>query len=402
MQRIDRRANEGPTPRDTVEAAGRRLWAYVAARPAGPTIQVWDLGVRAFHWLLVTAVIVAALTGFVLGMTTLEAHLIAGIGVAALVGARVVWGFLGPTHARFSRFAYGPRTVLGHLRHIRAGGQHRHLGHNPLGAMMVFALLLVLALIVLTGTLALGGMFKQGPLAAFTSFVAGRQLLGLHQVLAILLLLMVGAHLAGVAFESRRSRENLVRAMVTGQKETQPPAASARPARAWPRLAAAIVLGGGAALTLGVVALARLPVPGLPPAHLDPLYKSECGACHFAYPPSLAPAATWSAIMDNLQNHFGEDASLSPAKTKAIKAYLLANAAGHFDTLPANALRITDPADPLRITSTPFWRHMHRHIPAAVFNAQAVGGKGECNACHHDASTGRFAPQAIGLPESVE
>ena len=196
MQGIDRRANEGPPPRDTVAAAGRRLWARIAARPAEPTVEVWDLGVRAFHWLLVTAVIVAALTGFVLGMTALEAHLISGVGVAALIGARVVWGLLGSTHARFSRFAYRPKTVLSHALELAGGRGHRHLGHNPLGAMMVFALLLVLAVIVLTGTVALGGMFKQGPLAALSLFTTGWRALGIHQAFAVLLLVMVGAHLA--------------------------------------------------------------------------------------------------------------------------------------------------------------------------------------------------------------
>ncbi len=347
-------------------------------------------------------VIAAAWTGFVMGMTALEAHLVAGVGVLALVGARVVWGLLGPTHARFSSFAYPPRTVYGHALQLLGGRGRRHLGHNPLGAMMVLALLLVLAAIVLTGTLALGGMLKQGPLAAFTSFAVGWWLLDLHQALAVLLLLMIGLHLLGVAYESRRSRENLVAAMVTGLKAARPRAAAARPAEAQPGRAAAIILGGGVALAVGVMALATLPVPGMPPAQVDPLYKSECGACHFAYPPSLAPAATWAGIMDHLDSHFGEDASLDPEETSAIRAYLLANSAEHVDTLAANRLRVVDPADPLRITSTPFWRRMHRGIPVAVFESRAVGGKGQCNACHHDASTGRFAPQAIALPESVQ
>src|SRR6185503_1245273 len=173
---------------------------------------------RAFHWSLVVAVSIAAFTGFVTSVTSLEAHLIAGAAIACLIVSRIVWGALGSTHARFADFAFGPRAVLAHVRGLITSSAGRHLGHNPLGAIMVFTLLLVLATIVGTGIVALGGMFKQGPLAAFVSFATGRWWLGVHNALAVLSLTMIAMHVAGVAFESRRGRENLIGAMITGLK----------------------------------------------------------------------------------------------------------------------------------------------------------------------------------------
>ncbi len=85
-------------------------------------IRVWDWPVRAFHWLLVAAVCLAAASGFLLGMSWLTIHLIAGVSVAALLAGRVVWGVLGPTYARFADFAFGPRAVVGHVRDIRRAG----------------------------------------------------------------------------------------------------------------------------------------------------------------------------------------------------------------------------------------------------------------------------------------
>ena len=111
----------------------------------GSAVRVWDVGVRAFHWGLVGAVVVAALTGFVVGRTALAWHLAAGAAVIAAVAWRVVWGLLGSTYARFGSFAHRPAVVLAHVRDLLAGRHRRHLGHNPLGAMMVFALLGVLA-----------------------------------------------------------------------------------------------------------------------------------------------------------------------------------------------------------------------------------------------------------------
>jgi hypothetical protein len=63
---------------------------------------------------------------------------------------------------------------------------------------------------------------------------------------------------------------------------------------------------------------------------------------------------------------------------------------------------VTDLADPLRITATPFWRHMHGYLRPEVFTAKQVGGKGQCSACHHDAARGMFAPQNIELPEELQ
>jgi hypothetical protein len=168
-----------------------------------------------------------------------------------------------------------------------------------------------------------------------------------------------------------------------------------------PYLAAATALVGGAAASLGVVLLSDVLVTGLPPARLDRTYAAECGACHFAYPPSLAPTATWMGIMDHLDAHFGEDASLDPGAAGAIRAYLAANSAEHVDTLAANRLRVTDEPNSLRITATAAWQRMHQDIPARVFAARQVGSRGACNACHRDATSGRFAPQAIELPKGV-
>ena len=118
-----------------------------------------------------------------------------------------------------------------------------------------------------------------------------------------------------------------------------------------------------------------------------------------AYPPSLAPSARWIAIMDGLPNHFGEDASLEPGLMSRVRTYLTMNAAEKWDTRVAHELRGSNPLDPLRPTATPFWVRTHGGIPESVFKSRAVGAKGACEKCHSDASTGRFDPQDIHIPE---
>ncbi|WP_200808449.1 cytochrome b/b6 domain-containing protein [Tistlia consotensis] len=362
---------------------------------------VWDGFVRLFHWSLVATLATAAASGFFGDATWVEVHLWSGIAAAALVALRVLWGFLGPTHARFGDFLAGPKAMRAHLRGLLSGGGVRHRGHNPLGGAMVLALLLVVALLAATGTIALGGVLKSGPLAFATSFATGWELRGLHRLLAFLLLGLIALHLAGVLVESRRSRENLVLALVDGRKEARagdhPPA----PRRARPVVAA--LLGGGllAVSAAAVWSFAARPGLGVPSAPLDPTYAEECSACHVAYHPSLLPRASWATLMAGLDDHFGENASLDPETAAAIAAYLQANAAEAYDTKAANRLRRVAAERPFSITATPFWRRTHAGLPEALFASRPVGGRGNCEACHGDARSGRFDPTAIHVPEET-
>lgn len=363
-------------------------------------IAVWDLGVRIFHWSLVLSVGICAYTGFLGPRNRLNLHLIFGCLIAALILFRLVWGWLGSTYARFRSFTVTRSGVIQHLNEIKTGKHHAALGHNPLGAAMVYALLAVLSLIIITGAIALGGVVKQGPLAFLLSFRVGTNARDIHQALAIGLLCMIAAHLGGVIFESRRMGANLVRAMITGKKPAQGtvsmPTSGAQP---W---TAAIIL---AVLAVGIVpavlTLQHLPGFGVPPATLDATYVKECGSCHFAYPPSLSPASSWVAMMGGPDAHFGENASLDSATATKIRDYLVANAAENWDTRPANAFRIRNADDPLRITATPTWQRIHRGIPDAVFKSPKIGVKGACNACHQDAATSRFDPQFIAIPQEA-
>ena len=106
--------------------------------------------------------------------------------------------------------------------------------------------------------------------------------------------------------------------------------------------------------------------------------------------------------MSGLANHFGEDASLDPPKTEALRAYLTANAADKFDTLAARRLSRADPNDPLRPTSSRFWRLRHAGISDAAFQSKAVQGRTQCAACHADAVDGLFSPLSVHLPEGAD
>jgi cytochrome b len=366
---------------------------------AADVTRVWDLGVRLFHWLLVAAVAIALVTGLSGPRNVLNIHIAAGAVIGGLVAFRILWGLVGSTYARFSSFPVQRVAINEDLAGLVAGRRPRYLGHNPLGSLMALALLAILSLSVMTGVVTLGGVDKQGPLAFATSYNAGKATQGLHQALAYVLLALIGGHLLGVAYESVHGQPDLIRAMLTGKKVASAADHPVRPARAKPLLAGLCVLLLLTAAVHQIVALSARPALGVPAGPLDPTYAQECGSCHMAYPPSLAPSARWIAILANLSDHFGEDASLKPDVVAQIRAYLTTNTAEKWDTRAAHELQGSNPRDPLRLTATPFWIRMHQGIPESVFKSRAVGAKGACEKCHSDASTGRFDPQDIHIPE---
>ena len=130
-------------------------------------------------------------------------------------------------------------------------------------------------------------------------------------------------------------------------------------------------------------------------------YRTECGACHIAYPPALLPAAGWTRITDDLGNHFGDDASLDPVTTERIRSYLLAGAADAGPGLRAHAFAAsTGQGDGLpRITRTRYFLSQHDEIPQRLVSGNPqVRGFSACQACHKGAEQGRFDEDEVQIP----
>ncbi|XDA99781.1 cytochrome b/b6 domain-containing protein [Sulfitobacter sp. LCG007] len=171
-------------------------------------IKVWDPVVRVFHWSLVLAFGVNAL---VIDDDT-KLHQWIGWTVLILVGCRILWGFVGSDHARFSDFPPSFADSLDQLSEMASGRRTVHLGHTPLGAFMIYNLILSLLVVCLSGWLMTTDAFwgEEWPEA-------------LHELAVHWVELSVLAHVLAVVFESRRLRINLPRAMVTGYKDMPDP-----------------------------------------------------------------------------------------------------------------------------------------------------------------------------------
>jgi len=193
--------------------------------PANPStrIMVWDAPVRVFHWLMVLSFTGAYLTAESERWRLM--HVTLGYTLGGLVAFRILWGLMGTRYARFSSFVRGPRAVMAYLRSMVTRPQH-HLGHNPAGAVAIVLLLLASVAVVFSGW-------------AIYNDIGGEWLEELHEGAGNFMLAVVLVHVAGVVVASRLHHENLVRAMVTGQKLGSPGDGIAR---AWRWLAVLMVL----------------------------------------------------------------------------------------------------------------------------------------------------------------
>ncbi|WP_427914388.1 cytochrome b/b6 domain-containing protein [Ramlibacter sp. MMS24-I3-19] len=181
------------------------------------TVRVWDLPTRIFHWALATCVLGSLATAWIPG-APIEWHAKLGYAILALLAFRLVWGLVGGHWSRFASFLYSPGSTLAYLR-----GQHHpdHLvGHNPLGALSVFAMLLALAAQVGTGLVSDDEIAFTGPLNRYVSSAKALAATWYHEAVGQwLVLALVVLHVGAIVFYAVRKRENLVRPMLRGDKE---------------------------------------------------------------------------------------------------------------------------------------------------------------------------------------
>ena len=185
-------------------------------------IYMWDPVVRVLHWALVLAFTAAWGLGK-FGPDIMTLHFYAGYTVAGIVTLRILWGFLGTRTARFARFVKGPGKIVAYARTLPSDKPSYSYGHNPVGALFVVGVLIVLAMQVASGLLADPEDFiNVGPLAQYVSNETARKALSLHEPLSTLLLLMVLGHIAAILWYKRRKHENLVTPMITGYAKLPP------------------------------------------------------------------------------------------------------------------------------------------------------------------------------------
>lgn len=184
-------------------------------------VKVWDPLLRIFHWSLVTLFLIS----YISEDDFLDLHAFAGYMIVGLILFRLLWGLVGPRHARFSHFVKSPAEVKAYLKDILLFRAKRYLGHNPAGGAMVVALLISISMTLITGMLTYGASEFAGPFANLLAGVGesvAESFEEVHEFFANFTVLLVVMHVLGVVVASLQHGENLVASMINGEKRVEP------------------------------------------------------------------------------------------------------------------------------------------------------------------------------------
>lgn len=205
-------------------------------------IRIWDLPTRLFHWALALLIVASIITQNI-GGNAMEWHFLAGYAALTLVLFRLLWSLAGSRYARLGQLFHAPSTIFGYLRYARTRPKTHYLGHNPLGSLSVLALLAIVLAQALSGLFANDDIASEGPLVKFINKDLSDRITWFHtEVSALLIYVLVGLHVAAIAYYYFRKKENLVKPMLTGDKLVEADAPAANDGWAMRLWAAAILL----------------------------------------------------------------------------------------------------------------------------------------------------------------
>ena len=224
------------------------------------TVRIWDLPTRLFHWVLALCVVVAIVSAKV-GGNAMTLHFYMGYSVLTLLLFRLIWGVVGGRWSRFVSFVPSPVRTWRYLRDTLAGTAPASPGHNPLGAWSVLALLGLLGLQVGTGLFSQDEQGHYGPLNILVNTDLAEGLTELHKEMGeSVLILLIGLHLAAIAFYKWVKRQDLIRPMIDGNKRLTEPVPPSRDSWAT-RAAAALIFVALVALVRWIVAFGEAQTP---------------------------------------------------------------------------------------------------------------------------------------------
>lgn len=188
-----------------------------------PAKVVWDLPTRLFHWILVLLVALAWMTSEYfeeLGDPRLQWHRWNGCAVLTVLVWRGLWGIWGPPCARFTNFLKGPQDVYQYIKDLFSGKSRHFLGHNPLGGLMIVALLATVTTICLLGLFSIEeNDLAAGPLAHFVSEKLRKLATKWHGLIFDSLLIeLISIHIVANSLYGIFKKEPLITAMFTGTK----------------------------------------------------------------------------------------------------------------------------------------------------------------------------------------
>ena len=359
---------------------------------------IWSLPTRVFHWLFALLIVLAFLTD---DDKLLHYHAVIGYAILILLAFRLVWGYLGPKYSKFKDFPFGFDKVKAFMLCF-FNSEQKYIGHNPPASYVMLGMFIVVFIVIATGALTFGIQEGKGIFSFLNdSFFKKMELFEeLHEFFANLLIVLIVAHLGGILTDKLlHGKQETLQSIFTGYKVTQEK--SSITLNLFQKCIAFVFF---------VALLTFLIFNMIQPKNIlvaskyqsidymaqNELFVNECGSCHTLYPPHSLPKHSWISMMNDLENHFGDDASLEEEDHENILNFLVQNSAE--TSTQEMSFKISQSIgnnDIIAITDTNFWKHEHKNIPKEVFEHTQVKSKANCKVCHSDIEKGLIEDDKI-------
>jgi cytochrome b len=346
--------------------------------------KIWSIYTRLFHIMLITTVVSSYLV--IEKENQLTYHVLLGYIVALLVFFRIIWGFLRVQCSEHEDLIKKVPLLGIYFKNYFKNDKLVYMGHNPASSVYVLTIMFLLVLVTVSGSVLYGIQEKSGIFASLNTNHSEWMLFveDFHNISTTVLLVLLISHVIGVILNLIFNGPDVLQAMITGKKMGT---SYDVVLNKWQHIFGVIWI----ASTISLASYFYYNPDNILTEDKNEMINfrkesyetsSRCGSCHLVYPAYLLPKQSWSNMMDNLENHFGKDASLPEEENKLVREYLMQNAAEH--STQEAAVKILDSLGekmPEAITETNYWKQNHSYITKEQFEAD-FGIKSDCTTCH--------------------
>lgn len=335
----------------------------------------------------------------------LSYHVAFGLSFGILVLFRIIWGLIGPKYSTFKDFNFNIADLKEYLLSPFEKTKES-IGHNPASSYAIVAIFILSFISIFTGLLTYGIEENHGVFSFLHSdyFKEMELFKELHELSSNLLLALIGVHIAGSLIDKFVKKNDAIDSMIDGYKKTTHKETITL--NLFQKIFGLLwIIGTLFALyylifTKDNVFIASANVKqDYQALHSD--FVKECGSCHITYPPYLLPKESWKTMMANLEDHFGDDASIDDVTNQSILRFLEDNSAQYATNKTSLKIleSLKEDNNTIAITKTPYWIRKHREIDKEIFTSSLVKSKANCKACHQDIEHGLIEKELIKIPK---
>lgn len=358
---------------------------------------IWSVPTRVFHWLFAFLIVLALLTSDI--ERFLNIHALIGYGLFIVLFFRIIWGFIAPKYSHFSDFSFKKDETISFLKNPFT--KKEYIGHNPVASIVMIIIYVVVFFTIISGILTYGIQDGRGILSFLNNSLFNDMELfeEIHELFSNFLLLLIGIHLSGIFIDRiKEKNKRTLNSIIDGYKITKEDESISLNYLQKIFFMVFIVIFIGFiffAISSKNSVLISSKFTNIDYEIKNELFVSECASCHIIYPPEMLNKKSWINMMANLENHFGDDASLDEEDTNNILKFLLKNSSETSTKEYSFMINKQNNGTILSSTKTDYWKDKHKEIDDKIFKKDSVKSKANCKACHSDIEKGLIEDENI-------